>query len=86
MNKGKKKEVNGRLLPGKYDEYFLYQTLLGYLPFYADEYPPFEEEGRGLSYKSRQGGQGSFRMEEAQHLLRGVHDRLLQRYPPPGRG
>ncbi len=43
MNKGKKKEVKGRLLPGKDDEYFLYQTLLGSLPFYADEYPSFEE-------------------------------------------
>lgn len=48
MNKGKKKEVKGRLLPGKDDEYFLYQTLLGSLPFYADEYPSFE--GRAGDY------------------------------------
>lgn len=48
MNKGKKKEVKGRRLPGKDDEYFLYQTLLGSLPFYADEYPSFEE--RAVDY------------------------------------
>lgn len=41
MNAGHKDCVNGVDVPAPNDEYFLYQTLLGAFPFYAQEYPAF---------------------------------------------
>jgi (1->4)-alpha-D-glucan 1-alpha-D-glucosylmutase len=41
LNKKIKKLVNGKIVPDKNDEYFLYQTLIGALPFYEDEYNNF---------------------------------------------
>jgi (1->4)-alpha-D-glucan 1-alpha-D-glucosylmutase len=41
LNKKRKKHVNGKIVPDKNDEYFLYQTLIGAFPFYEDEYNNF---------------------------------------------
>lgn len=43
INKKKKKIINGTSVPDNNDEYFLYQTLVGALPFSEDEYPAFVE-------------------------------------------
>jgi (1->4)-alpha-D-glucan 1-alpha-D-glucosylmutase len=43
MNRFKKSRVAGIFVPDKNDEYFLYQTLVGALPFLDDEYPSFVE-------------------------------------------
>ncbi len=43
INRGKKKRVGGSAVPDRNDEYFLYQTLIGALPFSDDEYPDFIE-------------------------------------------
>jgi len=41
LNKGKRKKVNNVTVPDRNDEYFLYQTLIGALPFEEREYPAF---------------------------------------------
>jgi (1->4)-alpha-D-glucan 1-alpha-D-glucosylmutase len=41
MNKKLKKTVKGIAMPDKNDEYFLYQTLIGALPFNPEEYDSF---------------------------------------------
>jgi (1->4)-alpha-D-glucan 1-alpha-D-glucosylmutase len=43
LNRNKKKKVRGFTVPDKNDEYFLYQTLIGALPFDQKEYPAFTE-------------------------------------------
>ena len=43
INKKKKKIINGFRVPDNNDEYFLYQTLVGTLPFNEDEFPTFVE-------------------------------------------
>jgi (1->4)-alpha-D-glucan 1-alpha-D-glucosylmutase len=43
MNRGKKKRVCGFAVPDRNDEYFLYQTLIGALPFSDAEYSMFVE-------------------------------------------
>jgi (1->4)-alpha-D-glucan 1-alpha-D-glucosylmutase len=43
LNRGKKKKVNGVAVPERNDEYFLYQTLVGALPFEETGYPAFIE-------------------------------------------
>jgi (1->4)-alpha-D-glucan 1-alpha-D-glucosylmutase len=41
LNRGKKKIINHKSIPDMNDEYFLYQTLIGALPFYEEDYPIF---------------------------------------------
>lgn len=41
LNRKKRKEINGVLVPDRNDEYFLYQTLIGSYPFSEDEHPEF---------------------------------------------
>jgi (1->4)-alpha-D-glucan 1-alpha-D-glucosylmutase len=41
INRVKKTIINGRLLPDKNDEYFLYQTLIGTYPFDESDFPVF---------------------------------------------
>jgi (1->4)-alpha-D-glucan 1-alpha-D-glucosylmutase len=41
LNKGKRRRVNNVTVPDRNDEYFLYQTLIGALPFEEREYPAF---------------------------------------------
>jgi (1->4)-alpha-D-glucan 1-alpha-D-glucosylmutase len=41
INKSKKRIVNGKEVPTRNDEYFLYQTLAGAFPFYENEYAVF---------------------------------------------
>lgn len=43
MNKGRKSSVNTLAAPDKNDEYFLYQTLLGAIPFDGKDYESFLE-------------------------------------------
>lgn len=43
LNRKKKKMIKGMAIPDKNDEYFLYQTLIGGLPFYEEEYGSFKE-------------------------------------------
>jgi (1->4)-alpha-D-glucan 1-alpha-D-glucosylmutase len=42
LNRRKKKSMKGVTVPTKNDEYFLYQTLVGALPFYEDEFDSFK--------------------------------------------
>jgi (1->4)-alpha-D-glucan 1-alpha-D-glucosylmutase len=41
LNENKKKIINGKSVPDRNDEYFLYQTLIGAFPFYEEEYDDF---------------------------------------------
>ncbi|HEX3034114.1 MAG TPA: malto-oligosyltrehalose synthase [Thermodesulfobacteriota bacterium] len=41
LNEKKKVTLNGRGVPDRNDEYFLYQTLIGAFPFFEDEYSTF---------------------------------------------
>jgi len=43
INKRKKSQYNGRIAPDANDEYFLYQTLTGALPFHKSEYETFKK-------------------------------------------
>jgi len=43
LNRNKKKRIKGQPVPERNDEYFLYQTLMGSLPFAPDEYPAFTD-------------------------------------------
>ncbi|UCH07029.1 MAG: malto-oligosyltrehalose synthase, partial [Deltaproteobacteria bacterium] len=43
LNRNKKKKVRGFTVPDKNDEYFLYQTLIGALPFAQKDYPEFAD-------------------------------------------
>ncbi len=42
LNRRKKKSMKGVTVPTKNDEYFLYQTLVGALPFYEEEFDSFK--------------------------------------------
>ncbi|RMF85141.1 MAG: malto-oligosyltrehalose synthase, partial [Nitrospinota bacterium] len=52
LNRRKKRMVRGRPVPDRNDEYFLYQTLLGALPFRAEEYPSFQERLKAYIVKA----------------------------------
>lgn len=52
LNKKSKKKLNGVPVPGKNDEYFLYQTLIGSLPFEKKGYPAFIERLKDYLIKS----------------------------------
>jgi len=52
LNKEKKKRVKGVPVPDRNDEYFLYQTLIGALPFEQKEYPAFMERLKDYLIKS----------------------------------
>jgi (1->4)-alpha-D-glucan 1-alpha-D-glucosylmutase len=52
LNREKKKKLKGVPVPDGNDEYFLYQTLIGALPFERQEYPAFIERLRGYLVKS----------------------------------
>jgi len=52
INRGKKRIVNGRSVPDRNDEYFLYQTLIGAFPFDETEYPTFIERVKNYMIKS----------------------------------
>ncbi|MGB3191189.1 MAG: malto-oligosyltrehalose synthase [Limnoraphis sp.] len=43
LNRSKKTESDGMLIPDNNDEYFLYQTIIGAFPWYEEEYPQFVE-------------------------------------------
>ncbi|MGL5080820.1 MAG: malto-oligosyltrehalose synthase [Microcoleaceae cyanobacterium] len=43
LNRSKKVEEDGQLVPDGNDEYFLYQTLVGAYPFLEEDYPEFIE-------------------------------------------
>lgn len=43
INRKSKGRISSRSVPDKNDEYFLYQTLTGSMPFSADEFPDFRE-------------------------------------------
>ncbi len=47
-----KKPVDGRPAPDKNDEYFLYQTLIGAMPFTDEEYGPFVERIKDYAVKA----------------------------------
>jgi (1->4)-alpha-D-glucan 1-alpha-D-glucosylmutase len=52
LNRRKKRRVNGERVPERNDEYFLYQTLVGALPFQQEEYSSFIERMKGYIVKS----------------------------------
>lgn len=52
LNWSKKKKVRGFTVPDKNDEYFLYQTLIGALPFDEKEYPAFTERLKQYAVKA----------------------------------
>ncbi|MER3447166.1 MAG: malto-oligosyltrehalose synthase [Candidatus Dadabacteria bacterium] len=52
INEKKKKVINGKDVPDKNDEYFLYQTLIGALPFYEEEYSTFVERIKNYIIKA----------------------------------
>ncbi len=52
LNREKKKKVKGVPVPDGNDEYFLYQTLIGALPFEQKQYPAFIERLKGYLIKS----------------------------------
>lgn len=52
LNRRKKRRVNGIRIPDRNDEYFLYQTLIGALPFQKEEYLSFIERMREYIVKS----------------------------------
>ena len=52
LNRSKKKKVRGFTVPDKNDEYFLYQTLIGALPFDEKEYPAFTERLKEYAVKA----------------------------------
>lgn len=52
LNEKKKKVINGKDIPDKNDEYFLYQTLIGALPFYEEDYPGFMDRIKSYIIKA----------------------------------
>jgi len=52
LNRAKKKKINNIPVPEGNDEYFLYQTIIGALPFDQREYPAFIERLKGYLVKS----------------------------------
>jgi (1->4)-alpha-D-glucan 1-alpha-D-glucosylmutase len=52
LNRPAKKKVNRKFIPDKNDEYFLYQTILGALPFSKEEYPEFLNRLKGYVIKA----------------------------------
>ncbi|MFW6115070.1 MAG: malto-oligosyltrehalose synthase [Thermodesulfobacteriota bacterium] len=52
LNRKKKKRIKGQPVPEKNDEYFLYQTLIGALPFSQHEYPSFMDRLKDYLIKS----------------------------------
>lgn len=52
LNRMKKMEVEGRLIPDGNDEYFLYQTVVGAFPFLEEEYPTFVERVKDYVVKA----------------------------------
>ncbi|HSE83250.1 MAG TPA: malto-oligosyltrehalose synthase [Thermodesulfobacteriota bacterium] len=52
LNEKKKVAFDGRSVPDRNDEYFLYQTLLGVFPFYEDEYSEFVERIKEYTIKA----------------------------------
>jgi (1->4)-alpha-D-glucan 1-alpha-D-glucosylmutase len=52
LNQAKKPEMNGRALPDRNDEYFLYQTLIGAFPFTEAEFPGFVQRVKDYVVKA----------------------------------
>lgn len=52
LNAAHKVKVEGLNTPSRNDEYFLYQTLLGAFPFYADEYDSFVDRVKDYMIKA----------------------------------
>jgi (1->4)-alpha-D-glucan 1-alpha-D-glucosylmutase len=52
INRGKKKRVQGLAVPDRNDEYFLYQTLIGALPFSDADYPDFVQRIKAYIVKA----------------------------------
>jgi (1->4)-alpha-D-glucan 1-alpha-D-glucosylmutase len=52
LNETKRKIINGKDIPDKNDEYFLYQTLIGALPFYEEDYPGFMDRIKSYIIKA----------------------------------
>ena len=52
LNRDKKTETDGRIIPDGNDEYFLYQNLIGSYPFYQAEYPEFVERVKQFAIKA----------------------------------
>jgi (1->4)-alpha-D-glucan 1-alpha-D-glucosylmutase len=52
MNEGLKKRVKGRVVPDKNDEYFLYQALIGSLPFASDDLSLFRDRIKAYIVKA----------------------------------
>ena len=70
INRGKKKRVDGSAVPDRNDEYFLYQTLIGALPFSDAEYPDFIERIKQYIVKAVREGKGPYGMAKARHRVR----------------
>jgi (1->4)-alpha-D-glucan 1-alpha-D-glucosylmutase len=52
INRGKKKRVQGLVVPDRNDEYFLYQTLIGAFPFLDADYPDFVQRIKAYIVKA----------------------------------
>ncbi|MEN6438818.1 MAG: malto-oligosyltrehalose synthase, partial [Syntrophobacter sp.] len=52
INSGKKKRVQGLVVPDRNDEYFLYQTLIGAFPFSDADYPDFVQRIKAYIVKA----------------------------------
>ncbi len=52
MNEPRKRDLNGRLVPDRNEEYSLYQSLIGALPFFQGEYPRFLVRAKGYLVKA----------------------------------
>jgi (1->4)-alpha-D-glucan 1-alpha-D-glucosylmutase len=52
MNEPRRRRVKGRFVPDRNEEYFLYQTIMGALPFFAEDYPSFLERANGYLVKA----------------------------------
>ncbi len=52
MNEPLRRRVNGQFVPDRHEEYFLYQAIMGALPFSAEDYPSFLERANGYMVKA----------------------------------
>jgi (1->4)-alpha-D-glucan 1-alpha-D-glucosylmutase len=52
MNRVRKRLIDGKNVPDRNDEYFLYQTLIGAFPFYDADYPVFIERIKNYIIKA----------------------------------
>ncbi|KKD34686.1 MAG: malto-oligosyltrehalose synthase [Limnoraphis robusta] len=52
INRSKKTEQDGMLIPDCNDEYFFYQTVIGAFPWYEEEYPQFVERVKDYAIKA----------------------------------